>query len=65
MPGSCPSLELLSFEGPANARRQLRDLATAGIREPSELRMLWTIAGRLDAAVRARRERADKQGRKS
>jgi hypothetical protein len=60
-----PSLELLSFEEPANAKRQLRDLANAGVCEPSELRTLWTIADRLDAAVRAKRERADKQGRKS
>jgi hypothetical protein len=57
-----PSLELLSFEELANAKRQrqLRDLANAGVCEPSELRTLWTIADRLDAAVRAKRERADK-----
>jgi hypothetical protein len=55
-----PSLELLSFEELANAKRQLRDLANAGVCEPNELRTLWTIADRLDAAVRAKRERADK-----
>jgi hypothetical protein len=60
-----PSLELLSFEEPANAKRQLPDLANAGVCEPGELRALWRIAGRLDGAVRAKRERADKQDRKS
>lgn len=55
-----PSVELLSFEELANAKRQLRDLANAGVCEPGELRTLRRIAGRLDAAVRAKRERADK-----
>jgi hypothetical protein len=60
-----PSLELLGFEEPADAKRQLPDLASAGVCEPGELRAWRMIAGRLDAAVRAKRERADKQDRKS
>ncbi len=50
------SLELLSFEELATARSLIRDLANTGVAEPHELRHLWTMADRVDAAVTSKRQ---------
>jgi hypothetical protein len=49
-------LESLTFEELAQARRLARDLANTGVCEPHELRHIWTLCDRIDAAVTAKRQ---------
>jgi len=49
-------LEKLTIEELARAQRLARDLANAGVCEPHELRQLWDLCDRLDAAVAAKRK---------
>jgi hypothetical protein len=42
----------------AAAVRLVRDLANSGVCEPDELRMLWRIADRIDAAVASKRSQS-------
>ncbi len=46
----------LSIEHLAKTARLIKDLANSGVCEPDELRMLWLIADRVDAAVASKRE---------
>lgn len=48
----------LSIEELAAAVRLVRDLANSGVCEPDELRMLWRIADRIDAAVASKRSQS-------
>lgn len=56
MPASLPTD--LSIEELASASRLVRDLANVGVCQPDELRMLWHIADRIDAAVASKREQS-------
>jgi hypothetical protein len=47
----------LSIEELARAARLVIDLANSGVCQPDELRQLWAIADRIDAAVMAKRSR--------
>ena len=46
----------LTVDELAMAARLVTDLANSGVCEPEEIRQLWRIADRIDAAVLAKRE---------
>jgi hypothetical protein len=48
-------LDDLTIEELARAARLITDLANSGVCTPDEMRQLWRIADRVDAAVLAKR----------
>ena len=50
------TIDDLTIDELARAARLVTDLANSGVCDPEEMRQLWVIADRIDAAVLAKRE---------